>query len=587
MLVQKTLHHRVVTLAHGPVRASETVRMCASGCTLPSGARLTRRSDELRRLVPAGGVFGYDIEVAVGLARFVRHQQREEIRAELQGWHGIVLSGGEISALAARFALHLQALHQAKAEDIRAALADDDGYPLHVDATGEDGRGTLFVAYAGWRHWVLGAWKLPTENAEAMVPHLQGVLRDFGVPRAVVRDLGRAVSGAVTTVLAPLPTPVPVLACHQHFLRDIGTDLLKADYDRLRALFRDLGVRATLGALVRDLGRRLGGRVPALRTEVQQWAEQKTALPTGTAGLAVIRALGQWVLDYANDGRHQGFPFDRPYLDLYHRCLDVCRASARLVPQARRDRALRAALERLRQTLRLVQAEVAFGQVTRRLEARCRLFDELRAVLRLDRLPAPTDSLHYDNRPEETPAALQDIEQSFQVFVHSLRSRRAAPRLARGERQALDLVLDHLDRHGRFLWGHVLRSHDAQAVRVVARTNNVLEGFFHRVKHGERRRSGRKVLTQDFEGLPAAAALAYNLTKPDYLALLCGDLDGLADKFSALDAARRETAAMIAVPATPTPPQTPALVTAALPLADRRLIRQPVFRQRLAATARR
>ena len=162
MLVQKTLHRRVVTLAHGSVRASETVRTCAAGCNLPAGARMTRRSDELRGLVPPGAVYGYDIEVRVGLERFVHHRQREEIRTELRR-HGIVLSTGAISALATRFTTHLQALHQASAERIRAALEKDGGYPLHVDATGEDGRGTLFVAYAGWRRWVLGAWKMPTE----------------------------------------------------------------------------------------------------------------------------------------------------------------------------------------------------------------------------------------------------------------------------------------------------------------------------------------------------------------------------------------------------------------------------------------
>src|SRR4030067_82440 len=44
--------------------------------------------------------------------------------------------------------------------------------PLHCDATGEDGRGTLMVAYNGWREWVLGAWKLPTERADQITPHL-------------------------------------------------------------------------------------------------------------------------------------------------------------------------------------------------------------------------------------------------------------------------------------------------------------------------------------------------------------------------------------------------------------------------------
>ena len=75
--------------------------------------------------------------------------------------------------------------------------------------------------------------------------------------------------------------------------------------------------------------------------------------------------------------------------------------------------------------------------------------------------------------------------------------------------------------------------------RLVERTNNLMENFFHRMKHGERRRSGRKVLTQDFESMPAEAALVYNLNQPDYVELLCGSLDSLPDAFAQIDAAQR------------------------------------------------
>jgi len=95
------------------------------------------------------------------------------------------------------------------------------------------------------------------------------------------------------------------------------------------------------------------------------------------------------------------------------------------------------------------------------------------------------------------------------------------------------------------------------------------------MKHAERRRSGRKVLTHDFESLPPAAALAYNLTRPDYVALVCGSLDALPARFSALDALPRPMP-------DPTAPPVPAeVVSAALPLGDRRLIRRPAFGQRL------
>ena len=584
MLVQKTVIRRVVTLAHGPFRAHEWVRVCAEGCASSSGARLSRRSEELQRLVPPGAVYGYDIEVRVGLARFVHNRQREEIRAQLRR-DGIELSTGEISALALRFVLHLAALHSACAERIRAALASDGGYPLHVDATGEDGRGTLFVAYAGWRHWVLGAWKLPTENTEAILPCLRAVVRDFGVPLAIVRDLGRAMIPAVDLLRQGLSAPVSVLACHLHFLRDVGTDLLKPDYQRLRGLFRDLGVRPRLGALVRDLGRRLGPEVPDLRIEVRRWFEQQAPLPAGRAGLAVVRALAQWVLDYGNDGRHRGFPFDRPYLDFYHRCLQVGLASARLRPQARLDRQLAAALDRLHQTLSPVRAEVAFGQLARRLETRCRLFERLRAVLRLDRLPSPADSRDYDTAPAETPAELDHMERSLDDLSAALRARQATPRLGRDERQALELILRHLDRHGDTLWGHVLPGPEGQAPRIVARTNNALEGHFHAVKHGQRRRSGRKILTQDLEGLPPEAEFASNLSRPDYVALVCGTIEQLPAKFSELDALQRQTTP---VPSGATaPPERSDTVTAALPLADRRLVRAAKFHEHLAAIAHR
>ena len=87
-------------------------------------------------------------------------------------------------------------LHRRSAPKLRAAFENDGGWPLHIDATGEDGRGTLLVAFAGWRRWVLGAWKIPTERADAILPKLQDVTSLFGAPCAIMRDLGRAVTEA-------------------------------------------------------------------------------------------------------------------------------------------------------------------------------------------------------------------------------------------------------------------------------------------------------------------------------------------------------------------------------------------------------
>jgi rod shape-determining protein MreD len=82
--------------------------------------------------------------------RFVHHHQREEIRQELASRWGIPISSGEVSMLARKFCAYLSALHQTHAPALRALLESDGGWPMHIDATGEDGQGTLLVIYAGF-----------------------------------------------------------------------------------------------------------------------------------------------------------------------------------------------------------------------------------------------------------------------------------------------------------------------------------------------------------------------------------------------------------------------------------------------------
>jgi hypothetical protein len=194
---------------------------------------------------------GYDVMTFVGLQRFIHYRQREEIRSALHGEYGIALSSGEISNIAKLFLRYMQDLHYKHAEPLRNALTEDGGWPMHIDATCEDGRGTLLVALAGWRRWVLGAWKIPTERSDAIVPCLDQIVQLFGAPCAVMRDLGRAVTLAVNILVSDLELDIPILACHLHFLKDIGSDLLKPGYGELRSVFKKWKIRPQLRAFSR------------------------------------------------------------------------------------------------------------------------------------------------------------------------------------------------------------------------------------------------------------------------------------------------------------------------------------------------
>lgn len=590
MLVQKTIQRHCTTLEHGPFQVRETVYVCAAGCT-KDGGKSTCRAHALQTRIPPKGVVGYDVIAFVGRKRFVENRQREEIRNALQIEHGITLSDAEISQLARRFLGYFEMLHYARAEQLRDALAKDGGWPLHIDATGEDGRGTLLVAYAGWRRWVLGAWKIPTERSETILPKLRAALDQFGAPCAIMRDLGRAMKDAADSLVSGLDRPVPILACHLHLLRDVGKDLLTVAHDCLRELFRRFRVTMGLRALARDLGRVLGKQIAEARKGLLDWqrGDHEYVLPDGNTGLATVRAVAQWVLDYHTDGQDQGFPFDLPYLDLHDRCQTACRAVDAFLRHPVTNAKVNKNLRRLRRILAPVDAQIPFKKVAATLRARAALFTELRDALQLRIKPSGKCAPPSILTPEQAAAELCDIRTAVEHLAASLAGRRPERGPAQDQRQAIDIILTHLEDHGRFLWGHAisLPAELGGGIRLVERTNNAQEGLFHHFKRGERRRSGRKVLSHDMEQLPPAALLALNLKHPDYVAILCGSLDKLPQAFAEFDAGnRRRSSLVVRAKARVADGADCDIASASLPADDRNLIRAEHMDRRIHAAAR-
>jgi len=542
--VQKTTLHHGRTISHGQFEIRETIHVCANRCRLDSGKLVTRRANSLAKHIIPGKTVGYDVMTFVGLQRFVHHRQREEIRELVLHEHGIPLSSGTISNLAKLFLGYLWKLHNKHIEQLRDTLNSDGGWPLHIDATGEDGRGTLLVALAGWRRWVLGSWKIPTEHTEAILPCLHEIVQKFGAPCAIMRDLGRAITPAVNTLLTELELNIPVLACHMHFLKDIGKDLLNPAYTELRALFKRYKTLAKLRSLSRDLGRKIGNNSRQAREHVKAWQSQAAAdhsIPQGVAGIATVRTITQWIIDYKADSTGHDYPFDRPYLDLYDRCMTACRAVDAFIYTKPSDPKVLNPLKRLRCIIAPVACEVPFKQIVRRLRSRGKLFDELRDTLRL----VPKSSLGRSKTltSVQEAAELHDIRQQVENLTVSLEKRRPKRGPAKDTRNAIDVILRHIQDHSDYLWGHVISisKENGKQIRIVNRTNNILESFFRCMKHDERRRSGRKILTQDFENLPPEAALAYNLKCPDYVSIVCGSLEYLHEAFAKNDLDRAKT----------------------------------------------
>ncbi len=181
------------------------------------------------------------------------------------------------------------------------------------------------------------------------------------------------------------------------------------------------------------------------------------------------------------------------------------------------------------------------------------------------------------------------MQEHLDAWADSLRGRRPARGPAQDTREAIDVILTHLDAHGSTLWGHAIRlpDHAGGGFRMVARTNYIAENFFGDLKHDERRRSGHKNLGHDLELMPAQAALVRNLERDDYVAIVCGSLDRLAEAFAEMDRDDHQRK-LDAIPQGGEDDALESLLqieSASLSPADRRIVRSEDMNRRVAAAA--
>ena len=507
--VYKSRTRTVITLAQGQFEAREILERCEGGAGCPPVG-----SDELRRLVPPRQRYGYDLIVHVGLARHLGGRQREEIRAELLALHDIDLSDGTVSNLCDRFLVRLEQLHLHRAPALRAAM--EGGYPLHLDATCEHGRGGLFVALNGWRGWVLGAARIPTEHQDHLRPLVDQVVTLFGDPLAVVRDMGEGIGAAVESLRQ---RGVPDLVCHYHFLAAVGKKLIEQPYGLLRDALRRTAVRSELYAMLRDL-----------RRHRQDDGEQR-AFGAGPIREDLL-ALVLWLLE--GDGHKDApFPFSMPHLSFVRRC-DRAGEQADLWVPSPRTAPERRALQHLRSLLARLPKERGVAVATERLDEGWQAFCELRDILRLTNAELPRADVRAEqpHLPSLELLRLAEMERDLLGYRQELDKRVAAA----GKSSVHAVVLRYLQRHGGRLFGHpARRDEDGRVLAVVARTNNALEHLFGSHKQDLRRRLGRAHLARDLQQQPAQAALVRNLRYPDYVRVLCGSLDALPDAFAELD----------------------------------------------------
>jgi hypothetical protein len=501
--VLKTRERSVVTLHIGGFQARETIGIC-------DGCRRTYGSQELARLVPSGCNFGYDILVYVGRALFLRHRRSGEVSDELAA-QNVHISPSEVEYLARKFIVYLTIAHREAAPAVQQAMRANGGYILHLDATGDGQAPFLMSSLDSISQIVLGNVKLPSEKAETIIPFLEEIKRLFGEPIALVHDMGAGILKAVLSVFPGRPDFI----CHFHFLRDIGKDLLKQDYETIRKRLRKHGIAGKLRRRARKLKQIIDDH-PQLIDDFRSRVEHQSASDSSTGQIPVISAyvLILWALDGMNQGGGYGFPFDRPHvvfaqqlLHVYERLQEIKKLQLR--GQWRDNRPL----YQLSNELEAVVSDKTLRRTLTEMEPKIRVFDELREAMRI----APrsgSQGLNGDGMDTD----METIEDNVRDF----RQRLATPKCAgRGYQK----TIDQIDKYWEKLFADPIQVDTSEGKVAIQpqRTNNIMEQFFRDFKTGYRRKSGHNGMSKTFQAMLAGTPLVKNLQNESYMKIL---LDG-------------------------------------------------------------
>jgi hypothetical protein len=517
--VYKTRSRKVVTLKHGRFSAREVVRQK----TTESGETQRIPNCTLPRLVAPGCRYGYDLVAHVGLESFLFGRRLEEIHRNLQaGRPSIDIPTSSLDELRRRFLFHLGQVHRYSATVLREALSQAGGRTWLIDGTLEPGTPVFFGVQDAASAILLGCRKIPTENADAMVPCLEETAHDHGRPRRVLHDLSNAMSLACERAFPDVPHDV----CHFHFARDVGEGLLaqpqKAISNRLRSLKLQVRLREQRKTQTDWLREHDGAPEADLILQQLLRGEPLTVTWNESLGREVLFAFHFWMLDYAADGKRQGFPFDPYSLYFHRRLIRGHDALERLLSRPAVNAHAPKALFNLRDHLKRYRTDSQIIAAATHYETAFREFDRLRTTLRL--CADGTSPMHhsYDlpaNQRQQVREALDvlcgDYRQQIECCSDEIK------------RSVCRIILVHVEKYLPQLLPLTELGHDN------VRTTNQLEGYWGESKRACRQTQGRRKLTRSFNALPAELMLIPNLRNSEYIDIvLGGNLDHLAAKFA-------------------------------------------------------
>jgi len=474
------------------------------------------RSEQLCNLVPPGANFGYDVLIYVGKALYLTHRSEEDVVAELDR-KNIHISPGGVSLLGRKFIVYLAIAHERCAKEITAAMRLRGGYIFHLDATCEGRDPILMSGLDSISRIVLGNAKLPAEDKTHIVPFLKRMKKRFGMPLALVHDMGRGILKAVADVFPK----VPDFICHFHFLRDIGKDLLGNHYDIIRKRLRKHQISSKLRYRAKQL-KQTTDQSPELIHLLEAGLDDHPLPVASLERLADLNVytLISWALAGKSEGDGYGFPFDRPHLSFAQRIRQLHGYVAQL---PKRTHSRHKPTIKLHDDLKNMIKDKVLWKAVEDIEKRVLIFERLRKAMRI----APPSG-RYGLNDEGDKIDIRTIEYRVNTFRKWLTNHKDY----RQDQDAKKMVAQ-LDKYWEKLFADPITVQTATRTIQIQpqRTNNILEQFFRDFKRSNRRKTGNQSCSRMLRTMLAETPLVKNLQNPDYMSILLKGKTDLAEVF--------------------------------------------------------
>jgi hypothetical protein len=516
----KTRHRRVVSLRFGTIRCREVIRQ---------GIRAGHpHSSGLEHLVGKGLRYAFDVVAYVGAQYYLYGCTLNEIQLELRRrTPSVCVPLSSLYDLCGYF-LHLFGqLHRQRASLLRALLERDGKSVWLLDCTQENDSPALFGVLETHYGILLGSWKMATENQALIAPCLMEAVQCFGKPGRVLHDLSVTQIAARNEVLGDVPDGV----CHFHFARDVGEDLLRRPHKELGERLRTLKLQMRLGEQRNDQTDYLRQRVSQGEATLIMGrllaGERMAVCWTPTLGREVLLAVHYWVLDYAQDGRRQGHPFDPHLLYLHRRLVRAGEMLQRLFAGLSSPGQLPRCLANLHERLQEYRNDKIICAAAAGFEKAYGVFAQMRQGLRLGGVGKTPMSETYALGQEEQREVKRDLKDLCDKW------REEKDQSETEDKRPYEIVLTHVARYENKLFYEGTEKLNEEGDR----TTNELEREWRNFKRSCRRRHGRGKLKEEMRTMPAEVVLVENLKIPEYVNVVLGSLEEFPKRLAEVSSA--------------------------------------------------